>query len=942
MTPLVRKCLTCSTLQSFNNAFTAQPLERGFSTTLELAGNQASYVLHFVMMNLLATKLFTPPQQPWRVARDILTRRLSDASSRKLILVSAAAGFGKTTLISEWLATQKTPHAWLSLDANDNELRYFLSYLNTALQTLQADIGSAVLPFVQSSQTPALEPLMTDLVNDLAGLEHDVLLVLDDYHVIQSQGVHDTLAFLLEHAPPTLHFVVITREDPPLPLPKLRVQRELLEIYAEDLRFDKGETKAFLNQIMRLSLSKDAINTLEQRTEGWIAGLQLAALSLQNEPDKAKFIEAFAGDDRFIMDYLASEVLERQTPQIQDFLLKTSALERLSASLCDAVTERTDSASLLQRLEQQNLFLIPLDHKRAWYRYHHLFADYLRHHLMDRFNREETRTLRHRAASWLWQHDLKDEAIQHLVEAAWFTEAAHYIESIGLTLLAQGQLSKLLGWLKALPAELFRERPLLCTLQAWVLNLMGQTDEMEACLQLAERALPTGDATLNKRIEGSIATIRAGAARKRHKPEEAIGHLRKALELLPKRDRLLRCSANFNLGSTYLEIGDLRLAEETLQDAWRDGRASGNVYGVLAAMSYQADGYVLQGRLTKAVKRYEATIAHGLELNDEQPHPLASYAYVGLGQVRYEQNELAEAEHSLNQAIYLAERLGDATMLRRGLITLMQVKQAQGDNGALYSIEQHALNLARRYHDQAGEAYLEALQINSLLSQPGFSDQNAQWRDVKRWAQSASKGEKGGRGFQEDFVRLTLARAKLMQSRPEQALAYLAGLEEQASRTGHRDTLIKTLALRAVAEAAQNTTEQAIQTLKRALDLGVAEGYARTFMDHGLDMEPLLEQVAKCGIHVDYIAELLAAFSSVDGPISIRSRANTKSMLEPLTEREHQVLRLMAGGLKDKEIGRELSLTLNTIKWYARSIYDKLGVRGRLNAVTYAKEHDLL
>lgn len=891
-------------------------------------------------MNLLATKLFMPPQQPRQVARDALTKRLSVASSRKLILVSAAAGFGKTTLISEWLATQKTPHAWLSLDASDNNLRRFLSYLIAALQTLQADIGSAVLSFVQSSQTPALEPLMTDLINDLAGLEHDVFLVLDDYHVIQSQAVHDTLAFLLEHAPSTLQFIIMTREDPPLPLPKLRVQRALLEIYAEDLRFDKVETTAFLNQVMRLNLSKDAIDTLEQRTEGWVAGLQLAALSLQNEPDRTKVIKAFAGDDRFVTDYLASEVLERQAPPIQNFLLRTSVLERLSASLCDVVTERTDSASLLQRLEQQNLFLIPLDHTRSWYRYHHLFVEYLRHHLMDRFDREEVRALRHRAASWLWQHDLKDEAIQHLLEAAWFAEAAHYIESVGLTLLAQGQLSKLLGWLTALPAEVMRERPLLCILQAWALNLTGQTDDMEACLELAERALPTGDATLSKRIEGSIAIIRAGAARKRHMPEEAIGYLRKALELLPKHDRLLRCSANFNLGSTYLAIGDLTLAEKTLQAAWRDGRASGNVYGVLAAMSYQADGYVLQGRLTEAVKYYEATIAHGLELNDEQPHPLAGFAYAGLGQVRYEQNELAEAERSLGQAIYLAERLGDATMLRRGLIALMKVKQAQGDDRASQALEQRALNLARRDHDQAGETYLETLQINALLKQPGLSDQHVRWRDVTRWAESALNGVAEGRGFREGFVRLTLARVKLKQGRPEQALACLAGLEEQASRTGHHDTLIKTLALRALAEAAQNTTEQAVQTLKRALDLGAAEGYARTFVDHGSAMKSLLVQATKCGIHVDYIAALLAAFSSVDGPI--RSRAKTKNVLEPLTEREQQILRLMAGGLKDKEIGRELSLTLNTIKWYARSIYDKLGVRGRLKAVTYAKEHDLL
>ncbi|MCB1471262.1 MAG: hypothetical protein KDK08_29760, partial [Rhizobiaceae bacterium] len=516
---------------------------------------------------ILQTKLYYPPPPPQFIVRAHLIDRLNTGLEGKFTLISAQAGAGKTTLVSAWLAQLDQPGAWLALDESDSEPGRFWLYVVAALQTIDCELGRAVQIALEAPGATVGETLLTSLINEITGRSEPIILVLDDYHFVTNRAIHEAVRFLIDHLPLQLHLVLLTREDPPLPLARWRVRQQMTELRVHDLRFDSAEAQQFLNQTMRLGLSADAIHTLTRRTEGWAAGLQMAALSLRNLANASAFIERFAGDDRYLVDYLIAEVLDRQPPAIQQFLLQTSILGRLSAPLCNAATGQSKSRSILAKLEQANLFLTPLDNRREWYRYHQLFRDLLRLQLAEEYERDEVNVLHRRAARWFAAQGSINEAIQHYLAAQEFVASAELIEKIGIHWIVRGQLRQVLAWLADFPDHVLHSRPLLCVCKAWALNVSGQATEVEALLTIAEEALPSAPAGQQREIRGLINTVRAYLARNHGEMAESMTWLRQAIADLPDSNLLVRCAVNLNLGFNYSIIGELTLADRALAAA---------------------------------------------------------------------------------------------------------------------------------------------------------------------------------------------------------------------------------------------------------------------------------------------------------------------------------------------------------------------------------------
>ncbi|HYZ04155.1 MAG TPA: hypothetical protein VE691_03625, partial [Rubrobacter sp.] len=598
---------------------------------------------------ILATKLYVPAPQPRVVPRPRLSERLNEGLHRKLTLICAPAGFGKTTLLGEWLAGCGRPAAWLSLDEGDNDPTRFLAYLVAALRTVATDIGEGVLGGLQSPQPPPTETILTALLNEINAIPDDFVVVLDDYHLIDARPIDDALAFLLEHLPPRMHLVVATREDPHLPLSRLRVRGQMSELRAAYLRFTPSEAAEFLVGVMGLSLSAEDIAALEDRTEGWIAGLQLAALSMRGREDVAGFIRAFAGDNRYVVDYLVEEVLQRQPERVRSFLLQTSILERLSGPLCDAVTGREGSNALLEALERGNLFVVPLDDRRHWFRYHHLFADVLRARLMEE-QPDRAPTLHRRASEWYERNGSPTDAIRHALAAEDFERAAGLVELATLEMLGSSQ-ETLYRWLMALPDEVVRARPVLSVYYAFALLGRGGFEAFDAHLRDAERWLATSAETSERReapsvdmvvvdevafrsLPGTIAVARAYHAGALGDVFCAADHARRALDLLPDDDHLWRGAAASLLGIAYWTSGDLEAAYRSFADGVSHQQMTGQVRFQIAGTYILADIRIAQGRLNEAVRTYEQS----LQVATEQGEPVwgTAHLYVGLGELHRE------------------------------------------------------------------------------------------------------------------------------------------------------------------------------------------------------------------------------------------------------------------------------------------------------------------
>jgi LuxR family maltose regulon positive regulatory protein len=921
--------------------------------------------------SLLTTKLYIPHPRPNLVPRPRLIARLNDTLrlGHKLTLISAPAGFGKTTLLSEWGQGSEWSVSWLSLDEGDNDLTRFLAYFIAALQTIRTDIGKTALTLLHSPQPPAIEVVLTSLVNEISALLDNpsigsghrpsigsgagFALVLDDYHLISVQSIHHALTFLLDHLPPSMHLIIASRTDPPLPLARLRIRGELTELRAADLRFRPDEVAAFFNQVMGLSLPVENVVALEARTEGWIAGLQVAALSMQGcDPEHlAESIQTFTGSHRYLLDYLAEEVLHRQPENIQTFLLQTAILDRLSGSLCEAVTGQVESQTTLERLERANLFLISLDDERRWYRYHHLFADFLRHRLQQSYPGMMAE-LHHRASEWYEQYGQITEAIGHALATPDFERVGRLVEQIAPTMFVRREMTTMKGWLEALPEAQVRARPRLSLAYAWVLLAGGQLDAVEPRLRDAESHFgfstldfgPETEATIqnpeseiqNREARGQIAAIRSLAACFRGEVGRAVSFSRQALDDLPEEDLYLRSMMTINIAlnltGSYGSNIDVAAAGRVLAEAARASQASDDPHTALLTLALLAETQIARGQLHRAAETLQQSLqlAERHVLHSDQTWPVACAA-IGLGEVLYEWNELDAAAARLQQCLELSETEAGYAAWSIDYLPLAHLYQAQGAPDLAHEMIHRAEQLARQSNITWLKTRAAACRAKLWLRQGHLATAVA-------WAEECGLKIGADIGYRREGEYATLARVWITQGKVEQALALLAWLLDVTEAANLMRSVIEILVIQALAFQSQDNTTEAINTLERALVLAEPEGYIRTFVDEGAPLAHLLRQAASRGISPEYVNKLLAAFAEATDT----APAMPQPLVEPLTERELEVLALIAAGMTNQEIAQALTITLGTIKRHLHNIYGKLDVRNRTEAVARARELRLL
>ena len=901
---------------------------------------------------LLETKLHVPRWRRGLVARPRLSERLSRGAESALTLVSAPAGFGKTTLLAEWLAVAAADErsvAWLSLDQRDNDPALFWTYLVAALNTGVPGVGSGALSVLQPPQPPN-EAGLVALLNDLDAISNDVVLVLDDYHVIDARDVQDGMAFLLEYLPPQIHLVIASRADPPLPLARLRGRGELAEIRAADLRFTPGEAAAYLNEVMGLVLTAADVAALEGRTEGWIAALQLAALSMQGREDVTAFIDGFAGDDRYIVDFLAEEVLQRQPEHVQHFLLQTSILDRLSGPLCDAVTGQDGGKAKLAALERGNLFLVPLDDRRQWYRYHQLFADVLHARLRDE-QPDDVPDLHRRASGWHEQNGEPSEAIRHALAAGDFDRAADLIELAIPAMLKIRQEAAVLGWLELLPDEAVRARPVLSVGFAGALLAGGEYEGVEARLRDAEGWLDgaTGirrrshapaaemvvvDDAKFRRLPAEIELYRAAQALARGDGPGTVRHSRRALELSPADDHLGRASAAALIGLASWASGDLEAGHSGYAECMAGLRRAGHIADTFGCAIALADIRRTQGRLGEAMRTYEQALRYAPRLGGPVLRGTADM-YVGMSEVHRERDDLPAATQHLLRSQELGEHTGLPQNRYRWRVAMARIREAEGDlDGAL-----DLLTEAERLY--VGDFFPNVRPVPALRARVRVAQ--GRLGEALGWARERGLSVADDLSYLREFEHITLARVLLARYTAERAerpiqeatrlLDRLLRAAEEGRRTG---SVIEILVLQALTRQAQDDVPAALASLRRALTLAEPEGYVRIFADEGPPMASLLRVAAKQGIARNYVRLLLAAVTKTED-----GTPASQGLIEPLSERELDVLRLLGTDLGGPDIARELIVSLNTVRTHTKNIYAKLGVNNRRAAVRRARELDL-
>ena len=891
---------------------------------------------------LLTTKLYIPPLRTDLVSRPRLTELFNQALTRKLILISAPAGFGKSTLMSEWVKSIGRPAAWLSLDENDNNIKRFLTYLIAALQQIDETIGDGILPSLEAADNPPLEPLITILINELAASGKEFYVVLDDYHLVTAQTIHEALDFLLDHLPPNVHLVISGRVDPPLSISRLRARGQMAEIRPNDLRFTEAEVTTLLNDLVGLDLSPEHILALLSRTEGWVVGLQLAALSMQGRQNIHEFVAAFSGSHHFIIDYLVDEVMARQPEEIQTFLRQTSVLDRFSAPLCDAVLEISNSKEILQHLDEANLFLIPLDDERKWYRYHHLFADFLGQHLQER-EPKNIPGLHRRASQWLEQNGLLTEAINHSWAGEDYERAAHLVESIGPDMMMQSEFDQLTTWLDAMPKELVENWPWLCIIRAWMCDRWGQFEVGEQYLQHAEEALDSNASSIpdeaEKIIRGQISAIRALFALKKGQIPQSIEYSNQALDYLPK-DYFNRGVASFSLGAAKKAQGDLSGAIQVYDEGRRASLAAGNRILAQAIILDTGKTQSLQGHLHQAAETLREAIQFTYK-KSEIKIPYAGPASVRLANILREWNELDAAMSHLQEGIEIgiASRVVDA--IAEGYASMALVFLAQGDLKAAVQACEKAERMVKDIPDLEPETLTKTLdsRVRLLLAQNKLTE-------AARYLQERGLSVDDKIEYFIEFKHIVLARV-LIHSGCENSEAQnlsdahklLAKILEMTRPAGYISQMIEALVLQTLAYEAQGKHDQALNSLEEALTLAEPEGYVRTFIDEGKPMKKLLRQAASRGIAQDYIGKLLTAFEQTG---TIERPTTSQPLIEPLSKRELEVLRLLATELSGPEIARELLVSENTMRTHTKNIYSKLFVNNRRAAVKKARELNLL
>ncbi len=899
---------------------------------------------------LLSSKYRLPVERAGAITRQRLIDRLDAAIRVPLTVVSSPAGFGKTTLISGWLASARSggsTAAWLSLDHRDNDPALFWTYLVTAMRAAVPDLGEAALALFASSAAPT-DAALTTLLNEIETLPNELVLALDDYHVIESSEVHQGMTFVLEHQPPQLHLIIVTRVDPPLPLAQLRARGQLVEVRANDLRFTSDETSDYLLHSMDLRLSGDDVAALEGRTEGWIAALQLAALSLQGRTDASAFIAGFAGDDQYIVDYLAEEVLSRQPADVRDFLLETSILERLTGPLCDAVTERRAGKDTLVALERANLFLVPLDDRRRWYRYHHLFADVLQAHLLDE-RPDEVAELHRRASAWFEANDDTLSAISHALAGSDTGRAADLMELAMPRMRRERREADLARWMRALPDELVRTRPVLAVAFVGALvqgakfgTVAERLDQVEALVRSADGAWPerppahvvVADQDHYRALPAHVAMYRAALALANGDLDGTIAHARHALGVAPPDDPLARAAAGALAGLASWSAGDLAGAYDAYTESVVGLTSAGFRADVLGCTITLGDLQRTQGQLGAALRTYR----QALELAASEPGagPLRGTAdmQVGIAGVLLERDDLAGAQECLGISRQLGEPNGLPQNAYRWRVVSARLRTAEGDlDGALAVLDE-----AERVYD--GDFSPDVAPVAATRARLWI--RRGELALARQWAQGRQLSRDDGASYAREYEHLTLARLLIAEYNRdggdiEGALGLLDRLLSAAEDGGRTASVIEALVLRAIALSAAGAAPAALASLRRAVTLAEPEGYIRLFADEGPALTALLTTLRRQPSAPGYVNRLIAATTA-----TAASTSASQPLVEPLSARELEVLRLLGGDLGGPEIARHLSVSLNTVRTHTKSIYSKLGTTSRRAAVRRARELNLI
>ncbi|MCP5100959.1 MAG: hypothetical protein GY943_35870 [Chloroflexi bacterium] len=906
---------------------------------------------------LLNTKLYCPQKKPALLSRSRLHKQLNarlihtdqfkqklfnrKLFNRKLSLISAPAGFGKTTLVSEWVSQTNIDVGWLSLDAADNDLVRFTTYFIAALQQVphlaESAFGDELIAMLHSPQLPDLKAIWTMLVNGLTAVSHPIILVLDDYHLIQSLQIHELVTFFCENLPAPLHLVIASRTDPPLPLARLRARQELVELRAADLRFTTEETAVFLNNIAGLNLSSQDIAALETRTEGWIAGLQLATLSMHNVADKTAFIQAFTGSHRYVLDYLMEEVLNQQPKEIHTFLLKTAVLNKMCAPLCAAVLNDDlgdiDLQSILVQLESQNLFTLPIDNERRWFRYHHLFAELLQFQLTTTYPNDVQR-LHQRAAQWFAQNNLIADAITHALQTSDAHMAAQLIEQQALTLISCGETQMLMAWITQLPPESLPQYPRLLVYLALCQLLTNQIPDLMQTMPLAMQAAANTTLSADEATElhGYLNAIQSYMHVQQRDVAISIKAATQALVQIPETNQLIRSFVLFSLGGTKLMMDDVEGATEAFARTATIAKQAGNLHLAAPAARSHANMMMLKGRLYEAetICREMIKMASG---RDGRPYPILAGVYGRLSTLAYEWNQLDQADTLLQTGIQLGKQWGNLDPLVSHYGRLAQLRQAQGDLPAAAT----AITQAYDYQQQGQltPGVLEWLRFHEIqlwLAQGDLA------RAVE-WTQQESASIPPTTSFFNERTRRVMAHVYLANGNLQAALDCLT-LNITWTITHKFNYLrIKNHALQALVYTQRNQDALAVEALQTILPLAAAANCMRTFIDLGRDLSPLFNHPAIQSEHGTYVNNILRAMNK---PSTRLAHTLKDTLIEPLSERETEIMQLVADGLSNREIATQLVITIGTVKSHTNHIYSKLGVKSRTQAIVMANKLGLI
>jgi LuxR family maltose regulon positive regulatory protein len=939
---------------------------------------------------LLETKLYIPKWRPGLVSRPRLIERLSLGIERKLTLISAPAGFGKTTLLTEWLAASEPDAAWVSLDQSDNDPAFFWAYLITALQKVRSEIGECPLALLHSSEPPPIESILTALINEINSIAQGFVIILDDYHVIDAQPIHSAITFLLDHLPPQMHLIIASRSDPPLPLARLRARGDLTELRAADLRFTSGEAATFLNEVMGLHLSATDVAALETRTEGWIAGLQLAALSMsqmarqapQTRDDIAGFITAFTGNDRYIVDYLVEEVLQRQPERVRSFLLETSILDRLSGPLCDAVTgwedgqngtlarqvalagrawRRVTGARMLEALERDNLFVVPLDDKRQWYRYHHLFADVLRAHAMEE-QPAQIPALHRRAAAWFEEHGMAAEAIEQARAAGDHETVARLLAANFEAFERMGRYASISRWSASLPEEMVRKRPRLALIHASVALAFDNNNQAARRLtSWAEEAITkienSGEFDLADDIDGTVVgpeglealkgemlAMKLFLSARKLLPEEIAALAGQALKLLPPSKHRIRGMLHMLDTGMKIVRSDLRSALPNLEKNVDEARRAQNPPLLVDTLTHLGQVYVVMGRLEDGRRSFEEALLTGRNLSAEGNWVLCS-PHTSLAEVLLERADLAGAAEHVAKALEFAGKSPTRSPVLFARTTAAQVFQAAGDTksemacfatAALEQLE-HAQAFVRGSSDSRYFSFLSSVKLK-FYCRAGDLEAAA---DIVR-ERNLLPEVAVDRNNEEEmtaFARYLIARGD--HGDAELVLSKVLPIVQSIGRVQHQ---IHALVLRALANEFLGERALALESLGRATMLGEPGRFTRTFTCEDAVMAELIEALAdaiECG---EGPAETgsLSYLSYLMGEMRVKPVTATAGLIEPLTAREIEILRLIAAGMRNQEIADHLFISLHTVKRHIANAYGKLGVTHRTEAVARVNELKVL